>query len=134
MALTPQAAKQLGLITSTPDDLDWTDEIRIDRLDESLGGCLLDNCDAEYSGVVHQNVGSAVQLAGDAPGRLLDASGIADIARDGYRPLDARRVLLELHFTPRYQSHPHALAAERLGDRGANSSGSAGYDSGLPAE
>ena len=29
MALTPQAAKQVGLITSTPDDLDWTDEIRI---------------------------------------------------------------------------------------------------------
>ena len=29
MALAPQAAKQLGLITSAPDDLDWTDEIRI---------------------------------------------------------------------------------------------------------
>jgi len=27
--LTPQAAKELGLITSAPDDLDWTDEIRI---------------------------------------------------------------------------------------------------------
>jgi benzoyl-CoA-dihydrodiol lyase len=29
VALTPQAAKELGLITSAPDDLDWTDEIRI---------------------------------------------------------------------------------------------------------
>ncbi len=29
MALPPQAAEQLGLITSAPDDLDWTDEIRI---------------------------------------------------------------------------------------------------------
>ena len=29
MALAPQAAQQLGLITSAPDDLDWTDEIRI---------------------------------------------------------------------------------------------------------
>jgi benzoyl-CoA-dihydrodiol lyase len=29
MALAPQAAEQLGLITSAPDDLDWTDEIRI---------------------------------------------------------------------------------------------------------
>jgi benzoyl-CoA-dihydrodiol lyase len=29
MAVAPQAAMQLGLITSAPDDLDWTDEIRI---------------------------------------------------------------------------------------------------------